>query len=464
MIAKKCPDIQVTIVDINADRIAAWNSDQLPVYEPGLEEIVFECRGKNLFFSADVDKGIREADLIFVSVNTPTKKSGTGKGYASDLTYLEAATRRIAEVSTSSKVIIEKSTVPCKTAESMRAILEANRRDGIDFQILSNPEFLAEGTAMDDLASPDRVLIGSLETLEGIAAREKLVSVYANWVPRERIITANIWSSELSKLAANAFLAQRISSINAFAAVCEATGANVDEVSKSIGYDSRIGSKFLKASVAFGGSCFQKDILNLVYLSRSLGLSEVADYWEQVVSMNDYSKSRFADRIIRKLFNTITNKKICIMGFAFKKNTSDTRESPAWALIQRMLDENANISIYDPQVPSSQMQNDLQYECGLPLEKIEKKITYAQDAYTASKDADAVVILTEWDEFKSLDYQSIYQSMRKPAFIFDGRLILDGQKLRQIGFQVEIIGQASLKPDPPLSKAAYVERKFEKEE
>jgi UDPglucose 6-dehydrogenase len=359
VIASKCPDIKVTIVDINERRIAAWNGSDLPVYEPGLEEIVFKYRNRNLFFSTDVDSAIQEADLIFVSVNTPTKKSGMGAGYASDLTYLEAATRRIGQVATSSKIVVEKSTVPCKTAESMRAILEAHSTDSIRFDLLSNPEFLAEGTAISDLLHPDRVLIGSMETPEGVKARRVLEWVYNHWVPQEKIITANLWSSELSKLAANAMLAQRISSINSLSAICEATGADVEQVSYAIGLDSRIGSKFLKASVGFGGSCFQKDILNLVYLSESLGLKEVADYWHQVVIMNDYQKRRFYERIVKKLFNTITSKRICILGFAFKKDTADTRESAAISLIKNLLSERAHVSVYDPKVPKHLILQDL---------------------------------------------------------------------------------------------------------
>lgn len=359
MIAYKCPHIQVTIVDLNADRITAWNSDNLPIYEPGLDDVVFACRGKNLFFSTEVDKAIQEADLIFVSVNTPTKKSGIGAGFAADLAYVESATRRIAQVATSPKIVIEKSTVPCRTAESMRAILEANSHNGIRFDILSNPEFLAEGTAIQDLMHPDRVLIGSLQTTEGLKAQEALADVYSNWVPREKIITMGLWSSELSKLAANALLAQRISSVNALSAICEATGADVDEVAYACGLDTRIGPKFLKASVGFGGSCFQKDILNLVYLSESLHLPEVAEYWRQVVVMNEYQKSRFSERIVRRLFSTITNKHLAVFGFAFKKNTGDTRESAAITIVKQFIQENANIHIYDPKVEDDQIHMDL---------------------------------------------------------------------------------------------------------
>ncbi|KAJ3302975.1 UDP-glucose 6-dehydrogenase 1 [Kappamyces sp. JEL0829] len=436
VIALKCPEIKVTIVDISQERIDAWNSDNLPVYEPGLDEIVAEARGRNLFFSTDVDSAIQEADLIFVSVNTPTKKSGMGAGFASDTSYVEAATRKIAQVATTSKIVIEKSTVPCRTAESMRTILDANATPEIKFTILSNPEFLAEGTAVKDLLSPDRVLIGSLETPEGIAARSVLASVYEHWVPKEKIITANLWSSELTKL--------RISSINSIAAICEATGANVDEVAYACGIDQRIGPKFLKASVGFGGSCFQKDILNLVYLSESLNLPEVAAYWKQVVDMNEYSKKRFHQRIVKALFNTVTNKKLCIFGFAFKKDTTDTRESAAITLIKYFLEENANVTIYDPKVPHSQIERDLVVPEIATPEKFKQKIRIHTDPYAAAAGADAIVVVTEWDEFKTLDYGRLYRDMQKPAFVFDGRLILDGPALKKIGFQVEIVGKVVL--------------------
>ncbi|KAK9763073.1 hypothetical protein K7432_010597 [Basidiobolus ranarum] len=444
VIAFKCPDIQVTIVDVNPARIDAWNSDKLPIYEPGLEEVVMAARGRNLFFSTDVDKAIQEADLIFVSVNTPTKKGGMGAGFAADLAYIETATRRIAEVATSSKIVVEKSTVPCRTAESMRTILEANSCDGIRFDILSNPEFLAEGTAIDDLFSPDRVLIGSLQTPEGREAQQALVDVYTHWVPTDKVITTNLWSSELTKLAANALLAQRISSINALSAVCEATGADVDEVARACGKDSRIGPKFLKASVGFGGSCFQKDILNLVYLCQQFHLEEVAEYWHQVVLMNEYQKRRFASRVIKSLFNTITNKKIAVLGFAFKKDTGDTRESAAITLIKDFIQENANITIYDPKVEPSQIWLDLT-EPGVHSNEVQvkKQVTICTSAYEATQDCDAVVVCTEWDEFKALDWQKVYNQMHKPAFVFDGRLMLDAVKLREIGFKVEVIGKSS---------------------
>ncbi|KAG8933329.1 UDP-glucose 6-dehydrogenase 1 [Tulasnella sp. 417] len=444
VIALKCPQIQVTIVDLNQARVDAWNSPDynLPIYEPGLLEVVKEARGRNLFFSTDVDKGIREADLIFVSVNTPTKKSGVGAGFAADLNYVELATRRIAAIATSNKIVVEKSTVPCRTAESMRTILEANSKPGTRFDILSNPEFLAEGTAIDDLFSPDRVLIGSLQTQEGKDACEALASVYSNWVPRERILTVGLWSSELSKLAANAMLAQRISSINALSAICEATGANIDEVAHAVGKDTRMGPKFLRASVGFGGSCFQKDILNLVYLSESLHLPEVAAYWRQVVEMNEYQKRRFSKRVVDTLFNTITGKRIAVLGFAFKADTGDTRESASITLIRDFLSERARVAIYDPKVDEAQIWLDLQEALPTtPLEQIKKSVTIYKSALEACEAAEAVVIATEWKEFRQIDWNVVYDKMSKPAFVFDGRLLVDADSLRKIGFKVTTIGR-----------------------
>lgn len=434
MIAHKCSDHIVTVVDINETRIAAWNSDTLPIYEPGLDEVVKAARGKTLFFSTDVDTAIRESDMIFMSVNTPTKTYGAGAGRAADLRYIEKCARKIAEVSEGDKIVVEKSTLPVRTAESIKTILESNAK-GRNFQILSNPEFLAEGTAIADLENPDRVLVGGDPSPEGQAAIQKLVDVYATWVPREKILTTNLWSSELSKLTANAFLAQRISSINAISALCEATGANVDEVAHSIGTDSRIGPKFLKSSVGFGGSCFQKDILNLVYLCEFFGLPEVAAYWNGVVEMNDYQKHRFSRRVISALFNTVADKKIAVLGFAFKKDTNDTRESAAIYICGDLLEEQANIAIYDPKVPESQIRNDLKIseDC--------EAVTVCHDAYEACKDAHAVLVLTEWDEFKALDFQRIQDTMQQPAFLFDGRNLLDLDALRKIGFEACGIGQ-----------------------
>jgi len=439
MIAAKCPDIEVKVVDINAERIAAWNSDELPVYEPGLDEIVQSARGKNLFFSTDVDAAIIEADVIFVSVGTPTKTYGMGAGKAADLVYIESAARMIAKVAKGPKIIVEKSTIPVRTAEAIRTILEANTEEGT-FQVLSNPEFLAEGTAVEDLTNPDRILIGGVGTPEGQAAVESLANVYKRWIPDERIIRTNLWSSELSKLVANAFLAQRISSINSISALCEKTEADVDEVANAIGMDSRIGSKFLKASVGFGGSCFQKDLLNLVYLNGHFGLPEVANYWQAVIDMNEWQKERFSAKIVQSLFNTVSGKKIGIWGFAFKKDTNDTRESAAIYVCRDLIMEGANVAIYDPQVSKEQIFIDLEY-LGLDRVQLEKQIIICNSCEEASADAHGVAILTEWDEFKVVDYEAIYQKMFKPAFMFDGRNIIDAQKVKEIGFEFYSIGK-----------------------
>ncbi len=440
VIAQKCPEIKVNVVDINPSRIAAWKTDQLPIYEPGLLEVVKEAHGRNLFFSTDIEDAIREADMIFISVNTPTKTYGVGKGRAADLKFIELSARQIAEVSTTDKIVVEKSTLPVRTAQSIKAIL-GEEGNGVKFQVLSNPEFLAEGTAITDLHDPDRVLIGGDQTPEGLEAIEALASVYAHWVPREKIIQTRLWSSELSKLTANAFLAQRISSINSISALCEVTGADVDEVAYAIGSDSRIGPKFLKSSVGFGGSCFQKDILNLVYLCEYFGLPEVASYWEQVVLMNDYQKRRFAQNIIHTLFNTVSGKKIAMLGWAFKKDTNDTRESAAIYVTDHLLSDMANVSVYDPQVPEESMIEDLNYLQTRPARENKEMLTVHQDAYEACKDAHAIAIITEWDEFKNLDWQLIYKNMKKPAFLFDGRNLLNHEELEKIGFKVKCIGK-----------------------
>ena len=442
VIAQKCPDIKVTVVDLNEARIAAWNDkdvNNIPIYEPGLNEMVGNVRGKNLFFSTEVDKAIDEADLIFISVNTPTKTYGTGKGMAADLKHIELCARQIAKVAKNNKIIVEKSTLPVRTAEALKSILD-NTGNEVQFQILSNPEFLAEGTAVEDLLNPDRVLIGGEPTPEGQAAIKSLVDIYANWVPRERILTTNVWSSELSKLVANAFLAQRVSSINAISELCEKTEANVNEVAKAIGMDSRIGHKFLKASVGFGGSCFQKDILNLVYISKAFGLNEVADYWEQVIIMNDHQKRRFSKNIVQTLYNTVSGKKITFLGWAFKKDTNDTRESAAIYVADDLLNEQANIAVFDPKVNEKQMLADLDYlDSRLPQEN-QKQIKAYDNPYEACHEAHAIAVLTEWDEFKSYDWQKIYDQMLKPAFIFDGRNILDRKALEKIGFVYKAIG------------------------
>ena len=442
IIAAKCPDIKVTVVDLNEERIAAWNDEdvtKIPIYEPGLSDIVAQARGRNLFFSTQVDQAIHEADMIFISVNTPTKTYGLGKGMAADLKYIELCARQIAAIATTDKIVVEKSTLPVRTAEAIKNILH-NTGNGVKFQILSNPEFLAEGTAVSDLLQPDRVLIGGDADEEGQEAVNALAAIYANWVPKDRILTTNLWSSELSKLTANAFLAQRVSSINAMSELCEKTGADVSEVARAIGMDSRIGPKFLKASVGFGGSCFQKDILNLVYIAKSYALNEVADYWEQVIIMNDHQKRRFASTIVSTLYNTVSGKKIAFLGWAFKKDTNDTRESAAIYVADYLLNEQANINVYDPQVQESQIQSDLNYLQTRTLEENAKGVTVAVDPYEVCKGAHAIAILTEWDEFKNYDWQKIYQNMQKPAFVFDGRNLLDGAKLREIGFVFQAIG------------------------
>ncbi len=435
MVALKAPDIEVRVVDMNAARIAAWNSDTLPIYEPGLDEVVRQTRGRNLHFSSDVAGGIKAADIIFVAVNTPTKTYGVGAGRAADLRFIESVARTIAEHANGPKIIVEKSTIPVKTAETIKDILSANAH-GHKFEVLSNPEFLAEGTAVADLIAPDRVLIGGERTPSGEVAIQTLVDVYAHWVPRDRIITTNLWSSELSKLVANAFLAQRISSINSISALCEATGADVEEVANAIGRDSRIGPKFLKASVGFGGSCFQKDILNLVYLCEHFGLPEVATYWEGVVKMNDWQKHRFAARIVRSLFNTVADKKIAVLGFAFKKDTNDTRESAAISVCRDLLAEQARVVVYDPKVPADEIRADV---LGKGVDN--PRLVIAKSAYEAASGAHALAVVTEWDEFKQLDYPRIFAAMEHPAFVFDGRNILDLPKLREIGFRASGIGR-----------------------
>ena len=434
VIAKHCPEHRVVVVDINEAKIAAWQSDHLPIYEPGLEEIVFSIRGRNLLFSTEINRHIAEADVIFVSVNTPTKTFGQGAGKAADLQYWEKTARQILEHSTTPKIVVEKSTLPVRTAQAMERILNSNDR-GLHFDVVSNPEFLAEGTAIRDMESPDRVLVGGRETASGQQAIQAIVDIYAHWVPRERILTANVWSSELSKLAANAFLAQRVSSINAISALCEQTEADVTEVAHAIGTDSRIGPRFLRASVGFGGSCFKKDILNLVYLCETYGLYDVAIYWEQVIRMNEYQEERFVSRMVTAMFNTVAGKRIALFGAAFKADTSDTRESPALAVCRRLLEERANVVITDPYALDNARAD---------LGQAAEKVVFEPDPYVAARGAHAIAVLTEWPQFAKLDYQAILESMVKPAFIFDGRHILDHQKLHALGFNVYAIGK------PPL--------------
>jgi UDPglucose 6-dehydrogenase len=433
MIAMKCPQYKVTVVDLNAQRIAAWQTDSLPIYEPGLLEVVQAARGRNLFFSTNVDAAIRESEIVFVSVNTPTKTFGDGAGRAADLQYWERVARDIVRVSSASKIVVEKSTLPVRTAQTMETILNAS---GIRFEVVSNPEFLAEGTAIQDLLEPDRVLIGSRETPEGQKARQEIVDIYANWVPRDRIVTSNIWSAELSKLVANAFLAQRISSINSISALCEKTEASVREVAHAVGMDARIGPRFLNASVGFGGSCFKKDILNLVYICESYGLEEVARYWESVLLINDYQESRFVRKMIREMFNTVVGKRIALFGFAFKADTSDTRESPAIHVARKLLEERVQVVITDPKALGN---------ARLDLADAQGKVEFVDEPYEAARGAHAVAIMTEWKEYRTLDWEKIYRSMEKPAFLFDGRNLVDHQALFNLGFNVYPLGSPPLK-------------------
>ncbi len=440
IIAQKNPKINIHVVDMNANKIAAWKSENLenlPVYEPGLSKVVREARGRNLFFSTDVDKQIYEADMIFISVNTPTKTSGEGKGYAADLKYVEACAKQIAEVSKSDKIIVEKSTVPVRTSEKIKEILRLNNGD-FNFQILSNPEFLAEGTAMRDLEIPDRVLIGGDNTIEGKKAIDSLVEIYASWVPKKNILTTNLWSSELSKLTANAFLAQRISSINSLSELCEETGADIEEVSKAIGMDSRIGSSFLKTSVGFGGSCFQKDILNLVYIARSQGLEKVADYWEQILIINKHQRNRFSKKIINCIKKNNLKTRVLILGWAFKKDTNDTRESAAIYVANNLLNENIEIDIYDPKVKQSQVYSDL---LNLNPDFNKSHVNFVSSPFLNISHCNIIVITTEWDEFISYDWKKVYNNINKPSYIFDGRNILDNELIKKIGFNYLGLGR-----------------------
>ena len=434
VIANKCPEYKVTIVDISKERIAAWNSDRLPIFEPGLEERVLKVRGKNLFFSTDIDTCINQADIIFVSVNTPTKNFGEGAGKAVDLQFIEQTARRIKENSSSNKIVVEKSTLPVRTAETLDTILHSGNNK-IQFEILSNPEFMAEGTGIRDMEFPDRVLIGSKDTPTGLAARQELIDLYSHWVPKKNLITTNLWSSELSKLVSNAFLAQRISSINSIAAICEATEADVTEVSNAVGRDSRIGAKFLNAGPGFGGSCFRKDILNLVYLSEYYQLNEVASFWEQVVSLNDYQMERYVKRILQVMFNTLVDKKLAVLGFAFKPDTGDTRDAPAIYICKRLLEEKACLRITDPHALENARKD---------LQGIDNNVEYIIDPYKAAEGVHGLALITDWAEYSQLDYQKIFDKMEKPAFIFDGRNHLNHRELFDIGFNVYAVGKAPL--------------------
>ena len=450
VIADRCPQIRVTVVDLNAERIAAWNDpdlSRLPVYEPGLDAVVGRCRGRNLFFSTEVERGIAEADMVFLSVNTPTKTRGLGAGQASDLRWVEASARSVAAHARGHTIVVEKSTLPVRTAAAVQAILSAAQGaaaggETATFSVLSNPEFLAEGTAIADLEQPDRVLIGG----EDPAAIEALAAVYANWVPDERILRTNLWSSELSKLTANAFLAQRISSINSIAAFCEATGADVREVARAIGSDSRIGPKFLQAGPGFGGSCFQKDILNLVYLCGHYGLHEVAAYWQSVVELNTWQQHRIARLVVNKLFGTVTGKRLAVLGFAFKADTNDTREAPAIRICRDLLEEGAQLAIHDPKVAVEQIGRDLGLAPssdgpGLSGEGCWQPCASAAEAV---RGADAVLILTEWQQFRSLPWAELAASMRQPAWLFDARAVVAPEQARQAGLRLWRVGDGQV--------------------
>ena len=440
VIAQKNPNIKVNVVDMNHDKIEAWNSNDLknlPVYEPGLSKVVEEVRGRNLFFSTEINKQIDKADMIFISVNTPTKTTGEGKGYAADLKYIEACAKQIALISKDDKIVVEKSTVPVRTSEKIKEILNSNRKN-VKFEILSNPEFLAEGTAMRDLEIPDRVLIGGDNTIEGKKAINSLVEIYASWVPKENILTTNLWSSELSKLTANAFLAQRISSINSLSELCEETGADIEEVSKAIGMDSRIGKSFLKTSVGFGGSCFQKDILNLVYIARSEGLEKVADYWEQILIINKHQRDRFSKKIINLISKENLKPKVLLLGWAFKKNTNDTRESAAIYVTNNLLNKNIEIDIYDPKVKQSQVDFDLS---NLNEDYDKSLVNFIEEPFLNISEYNIIAIMTEWDEFKDYDWEKIYKKTIKPTYIFDGRNILEIEKIKKVGFNYIGLGR-----------------------
>ena len=446
VIALKCPSLKITVVDENIEKINAWNSidlDKLPVFEPGLKDIVSRTRNKNLFFTDEIEEAIKNSEMIFMAVNTPTKTYGEGKGMAADLTFVENCARKIAEVSNSDKIVVEKSTLPVRTAEKIKEVLVENSKNNVSFEVISNPEFLAEGTAIKDLYQSDRVLIGGENTKSGNKAVKALVSIYEKWIPKQKILTTNVWSSELSKLASNAMLAQRVSSINSLSALCEKTGADIIEVSTAVGMDSRIGNQFLKPSVGFGGSCFQKDILNLVYLCKHYGLNEVAEYWHQVVKINDYQKNRFAKKIVNALNGTVNKKKISILGWAFKKNTNDSRESSSIYVVDYLINEGAYISIYDPMVKKNKIYNDLtllwelQGNNKLEIEKRLKNIKICSDYIKCIEGAYSVAILTEWDEFIKFDWELISSKIVKPVKIFDGRNLLrnkiDSVKINYLG-------------------------------
>ncbi len=450
VIADKCPNVVVEVVDVNKERIDDWNNenfDKLPVYEPGLSEIIKRCRNRNLFFSTLIEDKIRNADMVFISVNTPTKTKGVGAGKASDLKWVEACARQVAKFAKGHTIVVEKSTLPVRTAEVIKSILESSEKNSLtesndsSFDVLSNPEFLSEGTAINDLVNPDRILIGG----EKEDAIEALCDVYRNWVSEEKILKTNVWSSELAKLTANAFLAQRISSINSISALCEETGADVREVSRAIGSDSRIGSKFLQSGPGFGGSCFKKDILNLVYLSEFFGLPEVATFWEGVVKLNNWHQKRISKLVVKKLFGTVANKKITILGFAFKANTNDTRESSAIPICKDLIEEGAILKIHDPKVDPNQISRDLGKE-----QKKEKDLAkegdwiFEKNIKSACLDSDALIILTEWSDYSQIDWIEIENVMRKPSWIFDSRSVIDPKDFVKSNLNVWRVGDGSI--------------------
>ena len=441
--ANYCSNIKITVVDINKNRIDAWNSDnasEFPIFEPQLDKLVLQCRGKNLFFTTDLEKSISEADMIFISVNTPTKTKGVGAGKASDLKWVEASARQIARFSRSHTIVVEKSTLPVKTAETIKKILSSSQGSNIDnkeksFSVLSNPEFLSEGNAIKDLKNPDRVLIGG----DDPKAIDALSDIYLNWVSKDKILKTNLWSSELSKLTANAFLAQRISSINSISAICEVTGADIDQVRKAIGKDTRIGEKFLSSGPGFGGSCFQKDILNLVYLASHYNLEEVANYWQGVIDINNWQKERISKLIVNYLFGNVSEKKIAILGFAFKANTNDTRQSPSIDICRDLLEEGAKLAIYDPKVEKSKINNDLIKSFG---NHDYGKWEIVSSVSEASNGSDAIIVLTEWEEFLHINWEEIINSMRKPAWLFDTRLCINYKSAKRAGFNIWKIGNS----------------------
>jgi len=447
VIADNCPEMKVTLVDLNVERINNWNDEdlkKLPVYEPGLKELIKKNRNKNLFFTTNIKDSVSEADIIFISVNTPTKTKGLGAGYASDLKWVESSARTVAEYASGHTIIVEKSTVPVRTAELIKRILSSCINDSEKhatrtFSVLSSPEFLAEGTAIKDLENPDRVLIGG----EDENAIKQLSSLYQRWIPENKIFITNLWSSELSKLTANAFLAQRISSINAISSLCEPTGADISEVSKAIGADSRIGEKFLNAGPGFGGSCFQKDVLNMIYLCRYYGLAEVADYWEQVILLNEWQKKRISKLIVETFFGTVSSKKLTLLGFAFKPNTNDTRESPAITIAKELLENGADLCIHDPQVSESQISKMLHLDNS---NKTKKSIeggswSYSNNLELAFRDADAIIILTEWEEYFNINWQMMSLLMRRPSWIFDTRGIIEYKNLKGTNLNFWKIGK-----------------------